>query len=55
MAIRNGSHIIGQYGTDSADLIMTILGSKEQPTVTSFEKYPQFMIADANMNLTYFD
>ena len=54
-AIRNGSHIIGKYGTDSADLIMTILGSKEQPTVTSFEKYPQFMIADANMNLTYFD
>ena len=54
-AIRNGSHIIGQHGTDSADLIMAILGSKEQPTVTTFAQFPQFMIADEDMNLTYFD
>ncbi len=43
-AIKDGTHIIGDYGTDGADLIMSILGSKEQPTVTTFAQFPQFMI-----------
>lgn len=43
-AIKDGTHIIGDYGTDAADLIMSILGSKVQPTVNSFARFPQFMI-----------
>lgn len=53
-AFRNGSHIIGDYGTDCADFIMAILGCQEQPTVDTFEQYPQFMICDEDMNITYF-
>lgn len=54
-AFKNGSHIIGEYGTDSADFIMAILGCQEQPTVDTFEQYPQFMICDENMNIEYFE
>ncbi len=43
-AIKDGTHIIGDYGTDAADLIMSILGSKTQPTVNTFAQFPQFMI-----------
>lgn len=43
-AIKDGTHIIGDYGTDAADLVMAILGSKTQPTVNSFAQFPQFMI-----------
>lgn len=50
-AIKDGTHIIGDYGTDAAVLIMSILGSKEQPTVNSFEQFPQFMIMTENEEL----
>lgn len=50
-AIKNGTHIIGTYGTDAADLVMSILGSKVQPTVNSFARFPQFMIMDEDENL----
>lgn len=43
-AIKDGTHIIGHSGTDSADFIMALLGSTEQPTVNTFAQYPQFMI-----------
>ena len=54
-AFKNGSHIIGDYGTDSADFIMAILGCEDQPTVNTFEQYPQFMICDEDMNIEYFN
>lgn len=54
-AFRDGSHIIGDYGTDSADFIMAILGCSEQPTVDTFPQYPQFMICDEDMNISYFE
>lgn len=44
-AIKNGHHVVGQYGTDSADLIFKILLSDTQPTVESFAEYPQFLTA----------
>lgn len=53
-AFKNGSHIIGDYGTDCADFIMAILGCQEQPTVDTFPQYPQFMICDEDMNISYF-
>lgn len=54
-AFKNGSHIIGDYGTDCADFVMAILGCTDQPTVDTFEQYPQFMICDEDMNIEYFD
>lgn len=54
-AFKNGSHIIGEYGTDSSEFIMAILGCQQQPTVDTFEQYPQFMICDEDMNFEYFD
>ena len=54
-AIRNGSHIIGTHGTNSADLVMAILGSEVQPTVTTFAQFPQFMVADEDQNLFTFE
>ncbi|MBQ8209468.1 MAG: hypothetical protein IJZ35_02660 [Clostridia bacterium] len=54
-AFKDGSHIIGDYGTDCADFIMAVLGCQEQPTVDTFEQYPQFMICDEDMNIEYFE
>ncbi len=50
-AVKDGTHILGDYGTDAAELLMLILGSKEQPTVDSFEKFPQFMIMNEDEEL----
>lgn len=50
-AIKDGTHIIGDYGTDAADLIMSILGSEVQPTVNTFAQFPQFMIMNEDEEL----
>lgn len=54
-AVKNGPHVLGKYGTGYVDFIFALLGCDEQPTVDTFEEYPQFMIADENLNIVYFE
>lgn len=53
--IKNGPHVLGRYGTGLGDFVFTLLGCEDQPTVNTFAEYPQFMIADKNMNIAYFE
>lgn len=53
-AIKDGPHVLGRYDTGLGDFIFALLGYKEQPTVDTFSQYPQFMIADRNLNIVYF-
>ncbi len=54
-AIKDGPHVMGRYGTDIGAFVFELLGCNEQPTVDTFSQYPQFMIADADLNIVYFE
>lgn len=45
-------HVACRYHSDYTYLIFSILESAEQPTVETWEKYPQFMQADGEENLS---
>ena len=46
------AHVACRYHSDYTYLVFSILESETQPTVDTWEKYPQFMQADAEENLT---
>lgn len=50
--VRDGAHVGCQYNSEYTYLIFTILESGSQPTVNTWEKYPQFLQADKNENLS---
>lgn len=50
--VKDAPHVAADYGSQFSDFAFTLLESDVQPTVTTFPQYPQFMIADENLNLT---
>ncbi len=44
--VRDMKHLDYPYGTEAADFLMWLAGVKEQPTVRSDSRYPQFMVFD---------
>ncbi len=49
--VKDAPHVAADYGTGFSDFTFTLLESEEQPTVTMFERYPQFMKADADLDV----
>lgn len=45
--IKDSGHVIGGYGSDCVNFIFALLESEEQPTVNTWNKYPQFMQSSA--------
>ncbi|MCH5198514.1 MAG: hypothetical protein J1E34_06375 [Oscillospiraceae bacterium] len=50
--VRDGSHVGCKYNSEYTYLVFLLLESASQPTVTTWEEYPQFLQADANENLS---
>ena len=44
--VKDAPHVAADYNTGFSEFTFTLLESETQPTVDTFEKYPQFMIAD---------
>ena len=44
--VKDAPHVAADYKTGFSEFTFTLLESEAQPTVDTFEKYPQFMIAD---------
>ncbi len=44
--VKDAPHVAADYRTGFSEFTFTLLESETQPTVDTFEKYPQFMIAD---------
>ena len=44
--VKDAPHVAADYKTGFSEFTFTLLESEAQPYVTTFEKYPQFMIAD---------
>ena len=52
--IKDGEHICGAtVDSDIMNFFFTLLDATEQPTVDTWEQYPQFMQADKNEGLSY--
>ena len=49
--IKDAGHVIGRYGSDCVYFIFGLLESEEQPQITTWEQYPQFMASDDNETL----
>ncbi len=49
--VKNAPHVAADYGSGFSDFTFTLLESEVQPTVTMFERYPQFMIADDELDV----
>ncbi len=49
--VKNASHVACDYGTQYSDFVFTLLMSDKQPTLKTFPQYPQFMIADKELNI----
>lgn len=54
-AIRNASHVIGDYGSDLNDFLFWLLTYDGQPTVHSNPDYPRFMKSDSSEAIYYFE
>ncbi len=50
--VKDAPHVAADYGTGFSEFTFTLLESDTQPTISSFEEYPQFMIADEALSLT---
>jgi len=50
--IRDGRHVGCQYNSEYTHLLFSILEYDSQPTVETWEKYPQFLQADSSENLS---
>ncbi len=48
--VKNTGHIGCNYGSEHADFAIWVITSDNQPTVTSNALYPQFLVADKDMN-----
>ena len=44
--VKDAPHVAADYRTGFSEFTFTLLESETQPTIDTFEKYPQFMIAD---------
>ncbi len=44
--VKDAPHVAADYRTGFSEFTFTLLESENQPTVDTFEEYPQFMIAD---------
>lgn len=53
--VKDAPHVACAYGSDYSEFAFWLIFSEEQPTIYTNEKYPQFMISDANQNFSYFD
>lgn len=49
--VKNAAHVCSNYGTQYCEFVFDIALSENQPTIKTFPEYPQFMIADAQLNL----
>lgn len=49
--VKDAPHVAADYGTGFSDFAFTLLESEVQPTVDTYKKYPQFMIADDSLNI----
>ena len=50
-ALKGVPHVFTSYGTDCQEMLMWMLNEKTCPTVFTSEKYPQFLLSDANLTL----
>lgn len=49
--IKDAGHVIGLYGSDCVYFLFNLLECEEQPTISTWSEYPQFMQSDANETL----
>ncbi len=50
--IKDAGHVIGIYGSDCVYFLFELLESEEQPVISSWTEYPQFMQSDVNEALS---
>ena len=50
--VKDAPHVAADYNTGFSKFTFTLLESESQPTIESFEEYPQFMIADEFLSLS---
>lgn len=49
--IKDANHVACDYGTQYSDFVFSLLMSEKQPSLRQFSQYPQFMVADKQLNL----
>ncbi len=49
--VKNANHVACDYGTQYSDMVFSLLMSDKQPSLAAFPQYPQFLVADAELNL----
>lgn len=50
--VKDAPHVAADYGSGFSDFTFTLLESEVQPNVKTFAQYPQFMIADDNLDVS---
>lgn len=50
--VKDAIHVACDYGTEMNDFLFMLLEFEGQPTIDTFEEYPQFLVADENLDLT---
>ena len=50
--VKDAPHVAADYQTGFSEFTFTLLESEVQPTIETFEQYPQFMIADEFLNVS---
>ena len=50
--VKNAPHVAADYNTEFSVFTFTLLESNIQPHIDMFEEFPQFMIADGELNLS---
>ena len=49
--VKDAIHVACDYGSEMNDLLFMLLEYDGQPTIDTFEEYPQFLVADENQDL----
>ncbi|MBQ7296105.1 MAG: hypothetical protein IJW86_07945 [Clostridia bacterium] len=49
--VKNANHVACDYGTQYSDFVFSLLMAEKQPSLAAFPQYPQFMVADKELNL----
>ena len=50
--VKDAPHVAADYNTEFSAFTFTLLESEAQPNIDMFPEYPQFMIADGELNLS---
>ena len=50
--VKDAPHVAADYETGFSEFTFTLLESEVQPTIYTFPQYPQFLIADENLNIS---